>query len=158
MLTGSTYASPVFSPAAATSTQPNLLTEENPSIDASLHLYTSQANQQLAVETYFMYCHNQPYSFFHEPSFRAQQGYRTIPQYLLYALLAITMRYTHVSSLGPKSDDITQALVKSAMRDIVAQCFDSPEGPDYRTVQAMTILAIHEFIGRSSCSGFRLWS
>jgi hypothetical protein len=34
-----------------------------------------------------------------------------------------------------------------AWKEIVRQCFESEEGPDYRLVQATTLLALHEFTG-----------
>lgn len=47
-----------------------------------------------AADLYFRYCHNQPYSLFHESSLRHKIEVGEVPTHLLFALLASTVRYS----------------------------------------------------------------
>jgi hypothetical protein len=47
-----------------------------------------------AADVYFQYCHNQPYSLFHEESFRNRLTAGTVPEHLAFAFLATTLRFS----------------------------------------------------------------
>ncbi|KAF5551844.1 transcriptional regulatory [Fusarium mexicanum] len=47
-----------------------------------------------AADLYFQYCHNQPYSLFHEETFRHRLVAQTLPEYLCLALLATASRFS----------------------------------------------------------------
>src|SRR5687768_13322362 len=48
-----------------------------------------------AADLYFQYCYNQPYSLFHEQSFRQSLASQTLPDYLCLALMATASRFSH---------------------------------------------------------------
>ncbi|UPK95802.1 hypothetical protein LCI18_006737 [Fusarium solani-melongenae] len=49
-----------------------------------------------AADLYFQYCHNQPYSLFHEESFRQRLASQELPVYLRLAFLATASRFSHL--------------------------------------------------------------
>ena len=46
------------------------------------------------VDDYFLYCHNEPYALFHEPTFRQRLKRGEILEYLLLVFLASAVRYS----------------------------------------------------------------
>jgi Fungal specific transcription factor domain len=103
--------------------------------------------QSSTVDLYFQYCHNQPYSFFHEESFRFQFLNELLPEYLLFAVLCLASRYSLDPFYTEKETQAASVYASKAWKEIVCQCFESEEDPDYRLVQATTLLALHEFTG-----------
>ena len=59
-----------------------------------------------ATDIYFHYCHNRPYSLFHEESFRNRLASNEVPQHLLFAFLASAVRYSE----GPYHEDKVSAI------------------------------------------------
>jgi hypothetical protein len=102
--------------------------------------------QLSVVDLYFQYCHNQPYCFFHEESFRSQFLNGFLPEYLILAVLSLASRYSLHTNPTDKVEQ-TSNYASRAWKDIVSRCFESEEGPDYRLVQAATLLALHDFTG-----------
>ena len=47
-----------------------------------------------SADVYFQCCHNQPYSLFHEQSFRERITAGTVPDHLAFAFLATTLRFS----------------------------------------------------------------
>ncbi|WXC60069.1 hypothetical protein SNK03_005923 [Fusarium graminearum] len=47
-----------------------------------------------AADIYFCFCHSQPYSLFHEPTFRQRLADNSLPSYLLWAFLSAARRYS----------------------------------------------------------------
>jgi hypothetical protein len=47
-----------------------------------------------AADIYFRFCHSQPYSLFHEPTFRQRLSDNSFPSYLLWAFLSAARRYS----------------------------------------------------------------
>ncbi|KAL1959495.1 hypothetical protein VTO42DRAFT_1940 [Malbranchea cinnamomea] len=111
-------------------------------------------SQQLALDTYFAYCHNQPYSFFHEETFRYQFAEGLLPRYLILALVASTLQFSGDPYYSDNLGAAANICAADSWKAIVSQCFDSEEGPSYRSVQALTLLAIYEFI---SCKHESAW-
>ncbi|KAK8006545.1 fungal-specific transcription factor domain-containing protein [Apiospora marii] len=54
------------------------------------------------VDSYFTYCQNQPYSFFHEQNFRQRLSKQDIPRHLVLAVMATAVRFcSHPYFTGP---------------------------------------------------------
>lgn len=51
---------------------------------------------QLAADIYFRFCYNQPYSLFHEATFRQRLASGDLPEYLLWAVYGAACRYSRV--------------------------------------------------------------
>lgn len=103
------------------------------------------SNQQAALDAYFFYCHDQPYSFFHEESFRYQFVNGILPDYVVFAILSNALRFSNDPFYGGRQMDMASSYAAESWKSILSECLDSEDGPNYRTVQAATLLAVHEF-------------
>ncbi|KEF57346.1 uncharacterized protein A1O9_05263, partial [Exophiala aquamarina CBS 119918] len=99
------------------------------------------------VDTYFKYCHGQPYSMFHEETFRSDLSRSILPPYLILAIVASTLRYSQDPCYKGSLCSASNEFAAQAWRAILVECFESESGPDYRTVQGTILLAIHQFVG-----------
>ncbi|VUC26577.1 unnamed protein product, partial [Clonostachys rosea] len=52
---------------------------------------------RFAADVYFRFCHNQPYSLFHEATFRQGLADDSFPPYLIWAFLSAARRYSSLS-------------------------------------------------------------
>ena len=107
----------------------------------------SECSKQLALDTYFSRCHNQPYALFHEQNFRHEFAQGTLPEYLVLSLLVATLRFSLDPAYQGDSAVATKRFASRAWKLILFQCFDSEEGPNHHVVQAIIILAHDEFTG-----------
>lgn len=98
------------------------------------------------IDNYFRFFHNQPYSFFDEDYFRQQFRAGLIPSAVQYAVFAIAFRFSQNSLINDNPGQ-AQCYANMGWSAAMAQCFGNEEGPDYRMVQALTLLAIYDFIG-----------
>ncbi|KIW91028.1 uncharacterized protein Z519_07922 [Cladophialophora bantiana CBS 173.52] len=102
------------------------------------------------IDAYFKYCHNQPYSFFHEANFRQKYSDGTVPDHLLFAILANAVRFSTESFFGDKIFDFAVAFANQSWKSIVSTCFAANQSADLHTVQTVTLLSIFDFTaGRS---------
>ena len=100
-----------------------------------------------AADVYFRFCHNQPYSLFHEESFRNRLASNDVPQHLLYAFLASAVRY----STDPYYTDKVGAISTYAMQSWKAMVLpwngiETDAG--ISTVQTILLLAIIDYTGK----------
>ncbi|KIW85705.1 hypothetical protein Z517_01097 [Fonsecaea pedrosoi CBS 271.37] len=102
-----------------------------------------------AIDSYFNYSHNQPYSFFHEPSFRQSVSDGSLPTFLLLAVLAMSVRFVHHPFFAGQQVRASQSYARACWRLIASQCLDD-DLADYRHVQALTLLSICDF---TACRG-----
>ncbi|KAF4963728.1 hypothetical protein FSARC_8276 [Fusarium sarcochroum] len=58
-----------------------------------------------AADVYFRFCHNQPYSLFHEPTFRRRLKNDSLPDYLVWAFLSAARRFSSLPVAQLKSVD-----------------------------------------------------
>lgn len=100
------------------------------------------------VDVYFTYCHNQPYSFFHEATFRNNLAEGLLPEYLILAVLATSMRFSHSTPYADSWEIAAKAYSSKAWSLIIPQCFDENPHTDYRLVQAVTLLSVQDFVGQ----------
>ena len=63
------------------------------------HILTS------AADIYFRFCHNQPYSFFHEATLRCRISSDQLPACLGWALVAVARRYATISDFTLETQD-----------------------------------------------------
>jgi hypothetical protein len=99
------------------------------------------------VDLYFEHCHNQPYCFFHEETFREQLSSNELPEYLVLAVLVMALRFSHDPFYINNDRHTATTYASEAWKEIVKQSFDSEKGLSYRLVQAATLLALHDFTG-----------
>ncbi|RBQ96481.1 hypothetical protein FVER53263_12698 [Fusarium verticillioides] len=132
---------------------PRLGHKENTAGDAKWLSVTPDMTLSAAADLYFQFCHNQPYSLFHEESFRRRLVAQTLPDYLSLALLATASRFSHSSrplllcadqawELAMKrstanidaaeSLTIAQTIHLLCVIDYSAQCYRFNTEPDHR--------------------------
>ncbi|CAI7586310.1 unnamed protein product [Penicillium manginii] len=102
-----------------------------------------------SIDLYFTYCHQQPYSFFHEENFRQRLMNGLIPDHLLFAVLATAVRFSTNSFFQGRTREATTTYANRSWKAIVHRCFTRNDTADLMTVQTITLLAIFDFTGMS---------
>jgi hypothetical protein len=105
-----------------------------------------------AADVYFKYCHNQPYSLFHEGSFRRKLKNGTVPRALLFAFLATAHRFSS-NSMNPKNDGNKTASLAATAWDAITLPW-SQSTLEYQValpmIQAVHLLSILDYTGKSA--------
>ncbi|KAH8806070.1 fungal-specific transcription factor domain-containing protein [Xylogone sp. PMI_703] len=106
-----------------------------------------------ALDDFFRHSHNQPYSFFHEQTFRSRVDQNLIPNHLLLAVLASAARFSESESESSR----IWAGRRFADRcwKLVLRLLDSDAELDISVVQAAALLAIYDFVGCRNRSAWR---
>ncbi|KPA36319.1 transcription factor [Fusarium langsethiae] len=74
--------------------------QPSPQIDPAIEDFGTPEDVLMAVvDSYFTYCQNQPYSFFHEGTFRRGSAQHAIPKHLVLAVMATAVLETHCVGL-----------------------------------------------------------
>ncbi|PVH69713.1 hypothetical protein DL98DRAFT_623521, partial [Cadophora sp. DSE1049] len=97
------------------------------------------------IDLYFTRVHNQPYSFFHEDSFRQQLALHSLPEYLLLAVLASAVRFSSDLYFGEAKAEALRLYASESWRQIVSVWFRLESDPDIHICQAVTMLSIIDF-------------
>lgn len=98
------------------------------------------------IDTYFTYCHCQPYSYFHEPTFRQRFEHDALPTSVLLAVAATAYRFT--SDSGTQDLSSSQAIkyyADASWTQIFQQSFSYDDEPDVTMVQTISMLAVIDF-------------
>ena len=101
-----------------------------------------------AVDTYFDYCHNQPYSFFHEAHFRRRLSEKTVPTHLLLSIIATAARFCSHPYFAGRVHEASVECANRAWKLIVADCFTGGTGTEISAVQTVALLGLFDFTGR----------
>jgi hypothetical protein len=99
------------------------------------------------ADVYFTSCHNQPYCFFLESSFRQRLSDGTLPDYLLMAFVATAVRYSSHAYFENRQSEARETYARMAWHVILKQVFSSEQGLDLQAVQATNLLAVIDFTG-----------
>lgn len=114
---------------------------------SSIPSLSALPDPETMINNYFQFFHDQPYSFFNEDHLRQQFRAGLLPTAVQYALFAIAFRFSIQSNIHANPGQ-AQHYADMAWSAAMAQCFGNEEGPDYRMVQALTLLAIYDFTGK----------
>jgi hypothetical protein len=99
------------------------------------------------INDYFSYCHNKPYSLFHEQTFRERLERNEIPEFLLLVLVASGVRYTtHPFFKGDQTIAIEQYSNRSWAL-VVQRWYAIEEETDLDVVRAMLLHSVVDFTG-----------
>ncbi|CAK7202664.1 hypothetical protein SEUCBS139899_005390 [Sporothrix eucalyptigena] len=114
-----------------------------------------------AADLYFRYCHNQPYSLFHEASFRQKIKARTVPTHLLFALVASTVRYSSdtrfFAGVAGGRAAATVAYAQQSWKAIVVPWNGLQSDAELSVVQTILLLAIIDYTeGRTQASWIKV--
>ncbi|KAH6663977.1 hypothetical protein F5X68DRAFT_177695, partial [Plectosphaerella plurivora] len=94
---------------------------------------------------YFRHAHNQPYSFFHEPSFWTRLDAGLLPDHLLLAVLSHALRFSSDSFFGDRAMATSNLFANMAWKAIVYLYFQERADADLAAVQTITILSMYDF-------------
>lgn len=102
------------------------------------------------IDAYFHYCHNQPYSFFHEENFRQRLRAQIIPKHLVLTVVATAVRFCPHPYFAKRVHEASADYANRAWKLIVADCFTVGKVAEVSTVQTVALLGLFDFTGRSS--------
>lgn len=101
------------------------------------------------VDTFFHFCHNQPYSFFHEGTFRQHLAERNLPTHLLLAVMASAVRFCTHPQFFDCSKETSVAYADRAWRLILSDGLTGGRVAEVSNVQSIALLGLFDFTCRS---------
>lgn len=102
------------------------------------------------VDTFFGCCHNQPYSFFHEGTFRRHLAEKTIPTHLILAVMATAVRFCDDFQFPGRATEASVAYADQAWRLILSDGLTGGKVTEVSTVQTIALLGLFDFTGSFS--------
>lgn len=117
----------------------------NSSEPVSFRVLPPQSVMDSLINLYFERAHNQPYSFFHEESFRQHLELKSLPDFLLFAVLASAIRFSSDPYFSESKSEALRAYASESWKLIVAVCFGPESDPNIYYCQAVTLLSIIDF-------------
>lgn len=102
---------------------------------------------QSLADVYFSCCHRQPYSLFHEKTFRRNLANAAIPSYLLLAFVATAVRFSKDPCFEGRQTECTDYFAKLAWSEIVQEAFSDTHCMNIGIVQASSMLGVIDYIG-----------
>ncbi|VUC35542.1 unnamed protein product, partial [Clonostachys rosea] len=102
------------------------------------------------IDSYFTYFQNQPYSFFHEDTFRQRLSEQAIPRHLVLAVMATAVRFCSHPYFSGRVVEMSVEYANRSWKLIVSDCFTAGNVADISTVQTVALLGLFDFTaGRS---------
>lgn len=101
------------------------------------------------IDAYFHYCHNQPYSFFHEDNFRERLSKHMIPKHLVLAVMSHAVRFCSHSYFWGHAHETSVEYANRAWKLIVSDCFTVGRVAEVSTVQTVALLGLFDFTGKA---------
>lgn len=108
------------------------------------------------VDTFFECCHNQPYSFFHEATFRGRLSERSLPSYLILAVMATATRFCLHPYFSGRTFESSVGFADQAWKSIVSNDFKAGSTTELATVQTMALLGLFDFTGMLCLRAIRM--
>jgi hypothetical protein len=106
---------------------------------------------QSLVDTYFVHVHNQPYSYFHEASFRHTLANGEVPACLLLAVLPSALRFSDHEHYRGRTHEMIETYARQAWRAVLENHLTVEEVPSLHVVQTVNMLAVVDFTGNFAC-------
>jgi hypothetical protein len=97
------------------------------------------------IDAYFLHVHNQPYSYFHEQSFRERVNYGLVPKCLLFAILASALKFSDIEYFQGSIREATEAYAREAWLAILHEHLTVENNPTLQVAQASNILGVVDF-------------
>ncbi|PQK12445.1 hypothetical protein BB8028_0003g10620 [Beauveria bassiana] len=104
---------------------------------------------QSLIDTYFQSCHCQPYCYFQESSFRRRLSGNTIPEWLLFSVLASAVIFSDNSFFQDRQAEAVNCYASCAWKKINARIFEEDDFVTVQVVQAICMLAVIDFAAGS---------
>ncbi|KAK1253445.1 hypothetical protein MKX07_001522 [Trichoderma sp. CBMAI-0711] len=106
------------------------------------------------IDTYFLHVHNQPYSYFHEQSFRERLNYGLVPKCLLFAILASALKFSDSEYFRGSRREATEAYAREAWLALLNDHLTVENNPSLPVAQASNILGVVDFTCGRTSSGW----
>ncbi|CZR31710.1 uncharacterized protein FPRO_02134 [Fusarium proliferatum ET1] len=97
------------------------------------------------VDSYFTYCQNQPYSFFHEETFRQGLAQHVVPKHLVLAVMATAVRFCSHPYYSGRALEMSVEYANRSWKLIVSDCFTVGKVAEVSTVQTVALLGLFDF-------------
>lgn len=102
----------------------------------------------LAADVYFQYCHNQPYSLFHEASFRKRLTNGALPNYLCLAFVATARRFSTPGHFSKQDADTICVYSKEAWKQTMLRLADDVNPKEVIPIlQTIILIAVSDYSG-----------
>lgn len=101
------------------------------------------------IDAYFQFCHNQPYSFFHEENFRERLRAQVTPKHLVLTVMAVAVRFCPHPYFSGRVHAASVDYANMAWKLIVSDCFTVGKVAEVSTVQTVALLGLFDFTGKS---------
>lgn len=95
-----------------------------------------------AADIYFRFCYNQPYSLFHEERFRQRLSAGDVPEYLVWAFLASSRRFSALPNHEIEGGDSVSALAKNAWDSFIVPWAGPANAEDALSIMQTTVLLV----------------
>ncbi|KAL6910718.1 fungal-specific transcription factor domain-containing protein [Trichoderma evansii] len=127
-----------------------------PDISSTMRFTTAPPPAVMAhlIDAYFLHVHNQPYSYFHEQSFRERVNYGLIPKCLLFAILASALKFSDSDYFQGSIREATEAYAREAWLAILHEHLTVENNPTLQVAQASNILGVVDFTCGRTSSGW----
>lgn len=102
------------------------------------------------IDSYFTYCQNQPYSFFHEQIFRQRLSKQEIPRHLVLAVMATATRFCPHPYFADRALEMSVEYANSSWKLIVSNCFAVARVAEVSAVQTVALLGLFDFTGTNA--------
>lgn len=99
------------------------------------------------VDFFFLNLHNQPYSLFHEASFRLRLQADLISNALVYSFLALSLRFAQDPYFNGHEADVAHAYAAESWKLIQQQWMDANEDGQIQMAQALVLLSLLDLSG-----------
>ncbi|KAF5228369.1 hypothetical protein FAUST_11123 [Fusarium austroamericanum] len=97
------------------------------------------------IDSYFTYCQNQPYSFFHEENFRRSLSEEAIPKHLILAMMATAVRFCSNPYFTNRALEMSVEYANRSWKLIVSDCFTVGKEAEVSAVQTVALLGLFDF-------------
>ncbi|KAL3440365.1 hypothetical protein BJX65DRAFT_290640 [Aspergillus insuetus] len=106
------------------------------------------------IDAYFEHAHNQPYSYFHERTFRHKLLSSTLPRCLLFAVLAAAVRFSTDEFYAGRTLEASEIYAREAWLAVLRDELTSEDNPALHVVQTANILAVVDYTAGRVNSGW----
>ena len=104
------------------------------------------------VNTYFSRIQNQPYAFFHPGTFQQRLDRDSIPRCLLFAVLAMAVRFTDHSYFQGNVQEASDAYSRRSWLHVIDDYLTVDDKLDLALIQTVSLLALVDYTGKYKSS------
>lgn len=106
--------------------------------------------QRHLIDVYFENSHNQPYSYFHEATFRRKFDDDCVPEHLMLAVVATACRFSDHELFRDRHREAMNEYASISWQQIYEDSFSHDAKLEFSMVQATSMLSVIEF----TCESF----